>query len=62
VKSTSPRQAGFYCNMDERFDELFEDLKYLKVELTELPLQKIQMVIIDELREILNMGTNNIRA
>jgi len=39
--------------MDSRFDELFEDLKYLKVDLKDLSREQIQASLINEVKEIL---------
>lgn len=47
-------EAGLYRKMDSRFDELFEEFKYLRVSLKELPLEEIQTALIDEIQEILN--------
>jgi len=46
-------KSGLYRKMNSRFDELFEDFKYLTVELTELTPAMIEAALIDEVREIL---------
>lgn len=52
-RNKSKLETGFYRKMDSRFDELFEDLKYLKVDLKDLPPELIQDLLIDEVKEIL---------
>ena len=50
------REAGLYRKKDNRFDELFEPLKFLKVDLKELPVERIQKSLVDEAKEILRIA------